>query len=641
MAWWNKNYFIQNIKKSKNLLIFAFGFMTLLNVISIFHTVSSSSHVLLTLPDLSTVTMIGLFFLPILLSMTLFNYIYKKTSIDFTASLPLSRKTIFFTNTMAGLAIIFLFILTNTLLSGLITGLSPGVIYAPYMFVDYFIIFLVLYFFLFTVSNLALSLGGNKITQIALILLIVFFVPFLIYTMIYLYERQLQVDFSVIKNVFHLSMHSPYYIIENGVANLFLSLFYGSLTLTNMHVLWTLLLSILYFFLGIYFFRKKELEYFDTSFKSTKIHLLVQALTLAPLAFFLFLLFVVRGSNEWSIVLLFLFLLVIYVLIYDRITKCKPKRKYTILTFVVTLFIVYAYVYAIDRPRTITYKEEDVESISIDYASNDAFKIARELIPISSPSIKTELINKLIQNQIKRQELNRKEEQEETDNDEESSTSLELTLNMKDHRNIRLYLTLNEEELTWLLNELILDENYQKRLKDEINTQPIGIDYGHYLLKVTKEDAISKAIFSLKEKYQVKDYLYTDNDSYKSILKLYTYEDHELKKITLSLKNYSEEESVILEEINRQTKKFLSSNEKKDNLSYLDIDIIDSEIDHEPISFDKIDIDKMFSYIEEKDSVIDSSKPYLAIDWMYLDGREYYFYSNDIASFEKEILNQD
>ncbi len=641
MAWWNKNYFIQNIKKSKNILLFAFGFMTLLNGISFYNTVASSNPFLLTIEKLSSITIFGVFFLPILLSMTLFNYIYKKTSIDFTASLPLSRKTIFFTNTVAGFTIIFLFILVNTLLLGLITGLSPGVIYSPYMFIDYFIIFLVLYFFLFTVSNLALSLGGNKITQIALILLIVFFVPFLIYTMMYLYERQLRVRFSIttFANIVH--SYSPYSIITNGIASLVLSGLYGSFTLTSMHVLWTLLLSILYFFIGSYFFKKKEFEYFDTSFKSPKVHLLVQALTLSPLALFLFLMFIGRGPSEGSIVLLFLFLLVIYVLIYNRITKCKPKRIFTILTFVGTLLMVYGYIYVIDRPRTVTYQEEDVESISIEYASNYAFKIGEDLIPISNSSIKTELLHKIMQNQIEHEELNSTEEQEDSyTSDRGSSTFFMLVINMKDHRSIRENITLTKEETTWLLQELAKDEHYQKRLKEEISLQAIGIDYEGYFLKVSPGDAISKALTSLKENYPLKDYLDKDNGRYNPSLTLYTYKDYKLKEITLSLKNYSKEESLILEAINRKTQKELSSNLKKDNLNYLDIDIIDKEENNEPISFDKIDLDKMFSYIEAKDPVVDSSKPYLVI-CMVIDNRQYFFYSNDITSFEKEILNKD
>ena len=61
----------------------------------------------------ATGTLLGTFILPIIISICLFNYIYKKKSVDFINSMPISRKSIFITNTILGIIIIIFFILNS------------------------------------------------------------------------------------------------------------------------------------------------------------------------------------------------------------------------------------------------------------------------------------------------------------------------------------------------------------------------------------------------------------------------------------------------------------------------------------------------------------------------------------------------
>ena len=105
MKLFNFKFLMQNIKKSKALIIL------LTIVVPMFTSIMLLSiDVNYALPfwELSIINIIGMYIIPIVLSMTLFNYVYKKNSVDFIGSMPLSRNTIFLTNTIGGIAIIII-----------------------------------------------------------------------------------------------------------------------------------------------------------------------------------------------------------------------------------------------------------------------------------------------------------------------------------------------------------------------------------------------------------------------------------------------------------------------------------------------------------------------------------------------------
>ena len=101
----NFNYLIQNIKKYKALIILLILLVPMFTSIMLL-SVESDSEYVISFAELSIVNIIFMYIMPIVLSMTLFNYVYKKNSVDFIGSMPLSRKTVFITNTIGGFAII-------------------------------------------------------------------------------------------------------------------------------------------------------------------------------------------------------------------------------------------------------------------------------------------------------------------------------------------------------------------------------------------------------------------------------------------------------------------------------------------------------------------------------------------------------
>lgn len=92
--------------------------------------------------------------------------------------MPISRKSIFITNTIGGIAILVLMNLINAIFIYILSNTLSNLTIPTGMIIDYFILWTVAYVFVFTVSNIAVSISGNMITSIAVSALILFLVPF-------------------------------------------------------------------------------------------------------------------------------------------------------------------------------------------------------------------------------------------------------------------------------------------------------------------------------------------------------------------------------------------------------------------------------------------------------------------------------
>ena len=100
MKLFNKNYLIQNIKKSKVVLSIFICLIPILNTIILTMILTNNTNHILSYKEISIINLIGIYILPIIISICLFNYIYKKKSVDFINSMPITRKSIFITNTI-------------------------------------------------------------------------------------------------------------------------------------------------------------------------------------------------------------------------------------------------------------------------------------------------------------------------------------------------------------------------------------------------------------------------------------------------------------------------------------------------------------------------------------------------------------
>ena len=177
MKLFNKNYLLQNLKKSKTVLSIFVGLIPILNTIILIMFLKNNNGYILALSEISIISFIGIYILPIIISICLFNYVYKKKSVDFINSMPISRKSIFVTNTILGIILFGLMLIVNVILIK-ITSLIFNSIIPFSLLMDYFWYFLVVYIFAFSATNLAMTVSGNAVTQIVVTLLLFFLVPF-------------------------------------------------------------------------------------------------------------------------------------------------------------------------------------------------------------------------------------------------------------------------------------------------------------------------------------------------------------------------------------------------------------------------------------------------------------------------------
>ena len=106
MKLFNLKYLMQNIKKSKMAIILFLAVVPIFTALTII--LNSSYYHALEFYELGLANIIFMYITPFILSFCLFGYVYKKKDIDFVCSMPISRKSIFVTNTIGGIILILM-----------------------------------------------------------------------------------------------------------------------------------------------------------------------------------------------------------------------------------------------------------------------------------------------------------------------------------------------------------------------------------------------------------------------------------------------------------------------------------------------------------------------------------------------------
>ena len=368
----NFNYLKENIKKSKAIIFLCMFLLPIINGIVFLMNCSGTDTFMPNIYELSGGILLGLYFIPIILSLTLFNFIYKRNSSDFVLSMPLNKKQIFLTNTLGGIAVIFLMQVVNFVIIFLISLIYSGVIISYRMLFDIFVIYFVSYVFVFLACNIAISVSSNKITTVVVTLLILFLLPFIgsfVNTGGFGYDissnariecisdscRPLVYDCDNVKceidkknSIYRANISKIYddsYTLPYGIL-------YGSLFGLDSKIDFRVslikmgILSVVYLAVGLILFMRKKFEIVGTSFRSEKAHIFVRTLTTIPIVCVAYVIVREMDITFSSYDLFgFIFLLVLifaYLFIYDLITRKKIGNffKMMISLCVVGLFVV-------------------------------------------------------------------------------------------------------------------------------------------------------------------------------------------------------------------------------------------------------------------------------------------------------------
>lgn len=344
-SWFNFKFLKENFKKSRAIILLCIFLLPILTFITNLIKISDSSDFISNIYHLSYLFIVGLYIIPIVLSITLFSFVFKRKSCDFVMSFPITKRQIFMTNTVGGIGLILILNILNCLMLFLVSLISSNIFIPGRMIFDIFLLWTVAYIFVFVVSNIAISVSANKITSVVVVLLILFLIPFL-HTFItvngslfnnresgVLYEnRCINNDcYDINYNVVRDSNYTVPYLLISKILN-------NNKLNYNVSIVKTFVLSLIYIFVGLLLFDRKKFEIVETSFKSEKIHLFVKNLTVIPFLALGYLVFKESGfSFEYmTYYILLLAIIITYLIIYDLITRKRVLNVFKSLLY--TLF---------------------------------------------------------------------------------------------------------------------------------------------------------------------------------------------------------------------------------------------------------------------------------------------------------------
>lgn len=322
----NFKYLMQNMKKSKMALTLFFIVVPIFTSLMIITT----QEEVLEFVELASINIFGMYIIPFIFSVCLFGYVYKKNSVDFMCSMPISRKAIFITNTIGGIALIVLMQLVTFLLTILLGAITEATIFTSMAF-DILLFQTVGYIFVFMICNLAMSVSGNLLTQIVVTLLITFLIPFSTFFV---------VGYTANDDAQLVNAYGEMNVTFNKVLNYTAPslIFSGSYDYNAISMIKMIVLSVIYFAIGLHLFNKRKMETAPESFEKTKTHLLVKGLTLAPFVVFL-VSFI--DYESFGIISILLAIIAVYYFVYDLITNKKVKLKSNLIYLVMSVLVLF------------------------------------------------------------------------------------------------------------------------------------------------------------------------------------------------------------------------------------------------------------------------------------------------------------
>lgn len=381
-ALFNLNYFKENIRKSKGVLAFLFGVIPLLNIIFLIICILEENTTL-DFSSLGTITLLGMYIIPISLAISLFGFVFKQKSVDFVMSKPISRKSIYFTNIIGGIIVLALFIIINTFIFGLFGTLFSNLIIPLNLLIDYFIFYLISYIFMFIVTSLAVSIAGNFITSIVVLFIVIFLYPFLNITVQKLTNSSvinyINCQEEVCKPLTYecynsvcqeeLAQNNYNYYLSKEVGSDFTTPIRMFTNYDNMYstkvIVKMVILSIIYIGLGYLSFKTRKMEDNETDFKTDFKHYFVKSIVFLPVCIITFLLI-----SELGIVglLISITLALIYYIVYDLIVRKEIYRFSKSLLIAVITFGIFNGCYKlldmIEKNNVLDLK--DIKSLKID-----------------------------------------------------------------------------------------------------------------------------------------------------------------------------------------------------------------------------------------------------------------------------------
>lgn len=527
----NLNYAKQNIKKSRGVLALFLGILPIFNTLCLFLMANRNDY-LYNLEELSILNMMLFCIIPVAISLCLFSYIYKKKSVDFICSMPISRKSIYITNTITGILLLILMNFVTSILMLLVT-LTSNLIIPLSMIFDYFLIWSLAHVFVFSITNLCMSISGNAITQLILTIILLAVVPFthdymMNYRNYHSYMSGIQVECKSNKcmptnyecygdNNCLQNKNDGIYLLHNIEVSKQTNYPYPyQLTqwlnedinlLEKDSIIEMILFSISGVVIGFYLFKNRKMENNETSFKNYKLHLLVKGITLLPILIFTFEIF----NSDHSILaeLIILAVLFAYYLVYELITRRGIYHfKTNVIAFCLTLIIGYGSIFIVyminESNHNYTFNSTDVDSVQIDSHINKLTLSYNDNLKITNKNI----IQKIIKYSL-------------TTYNTDDTYGFDIILNTKDHHQIKYSLFSNKEDYDDLISDIEKSADYINYRKLDFN-KIYAVSTPDETVNWRVDNNIKKILREAISEYS-SNYDTTKNDSYYGYIKFYIY----------------------------------------------------------------------------------------------------------------------
>ncbi len=555
----NFKYLKQNLKKSRGQLVLFLSIVPIFTFLVLLLSLKNTTGNILKMDEISIINILGMYVIPIILSINLFGYVFKRKSVDFINSMPINRKSIFLSNTLGGIVLIILMQLINVIGIFLIGSVYSETIIFSSMVWDCFFIMTLSYIFVFVSSNIAMAVSGNKLTQIVVTLLILFLIPFTassINQSFYGYKTEYNLignkDPGIISVQDEINETTPYRIIRMIFSGFDIDLLYNSTSLCKMGFL-----SIIYIFIGCYIFQRRKFENTEESFSNTLVHFIVKSLTIFPMIMVLAELDYL--DSEIELILLCIAFISVYYFIYDIVTSKKIKLIPSVINLIITLILLNGICYGIinireDINENKKINKDDIVGIAINIGRKDDGGYST-----------SDIMNYYMENE-KLIDYVYKSKTEGYYRYYSEYNKYPVRIKLKNGKIYNTYLIIKtdyeseEKNLENLIEILSADEQYVKLYKEQYLKQ------GKYLLmyyKLTEEnnEYFDKKISDYIEKATLKE-IWKSDDSQIAITK-YNYTNHRLMKTRIKLNFDKEVFDKAIYIINDEAKKYLNNEENE------------------------------------------------------------------------------
>ena len=605
----NFNYLKENIKKSKAIILLCMLLLPILNGIILLMHGSTGDNFVASIYDVSGIILFGMYIIPLVLSITLFSFIYKKGAVDFTLSMPINKRQIFLTNTIGGMAIILIMQIINFIVMLLVSLIYSNIIVSYKMLFDILLMYSISYIFVFVCTNIAASVSSNKITTIVVTLLIMFLIPFIstfINSNAFTYYGNSDVKVECVNdsckpknyycdtvkceidkknNIYTANIRKydnvtytlPYELIKDNLFGI------ESDNRVNTSIIKMIILSIIYIIVGTVLFSNKRFEIVGTSFRSEKIHILVRTLTTIPIVCLAYVVLKNSSISSYDIfsIVLLLVLIFTYLIIYDLITRKKVTNFFKMAICLAIVGGVTTVVGALVDVDSYSIKAKDVKEISFLDDNGNAIGSTKN----------TEVINNSISLLLDTEAL------------ENYTYNYTIKAKVKGST-YRFNIYTTKDNYNHINNILINDKEFSKDFNKYKNNDIFGIKYKDGYNR-TNDSNLSDMIVN---KYKNDKNIFGSNtDDGLFDVSLYIYDNFNVRNIEFNVSGDKNLELGILRYYNNNTKKMFNKLDNENSIYSYYIDnhycSYDNELYEEISKFiidnidNDIDINKEYGYI--------------------------------------------